>query len=289
MSGNSFKIVVLGGRNVGKTQLINRYARNEFNLEYKQTTIVETEHKKLSRELPGIDNGFLCISLEILDVPGCFNEDLRGMPLLLKNSSTIILCYDTTNVATFNNLPKYLQLVRQTVNQDIPIYLVGTKYDLVGQRQVEQEHAQAYAERERLHWFETSAKSGTDITELFDDITETLAPLAPLQKSSASSSLSTASTKPKTVEDVKAEIDGEIERLRAKTWLNLFSSSGEAKVTALKRLKNALKDSDTAKTKISFWSTANAPVINTHRFWQSSGEQTATAKFVEKIAGYQFS
>lgn len=197
----------------------------------------------------------------------------------------IILCYDTTNIETFDNLPKYLQLVRDTVNQDIPIYLVGTKSDLAQQREVTQEQAQNYAKQEKLHWFETSAWSYENITELFDDITDEL---APLQASTASSSSSTASTKSKTVGDVKAEIDREIERLRAKSWFNLFSSSGEAKAVALERLKNLLKNSDSAKTMISFWSASNSAVINTHRFWQSS-EQTATAKFVEKIAGYQFS
>lgn len=52
----------------------------------------------------------------------------------------------------------------------IVIALCGNKTDLEARRQVTQEEAQKYAEEEGLLWFETSAKSGTGVSNVFTTI-----------------------------------------------------------------------------------------------------------------------
>lgn len=54
------------------------------------------------------------------------------------------------------------------------IVLVGNKLDLAEQRQVEGEEARQYAEENGIFFFETSAKTNQNVTELFTHIAKKL-------------------------------------------------------------------------------------------------------------------
>ncbi len=62
-----------------------------------------------------------------------------------------------------------LELQRQA-DPSIIIAFCGNKTDLEPRRQVTREEAQKYAEEESLLWFETSAKSGEGVEEVFKAI-----------------------------------------------------------------------------------------------------------------------
>ena len=53
----------------------------------------------------------------------------------------MFLCFDLTREDTFNNLRKWLSDVRQHASEDIVVYLIGSKQDLVEQREVDKETA----------------------------------------------------------------------------------------------------------------------------------------------------
>ena len=49
----------------------------------------------------------------------------------------------------------------------IPCILVGNKVDLAAHREVPRAHAEAYAQERRLHYIETSAKTGLGVDQMF--------------------------------------------------------------------------------------------------------------------------
>jgi GTPase SAR1 family protein len=61
------------------------------------------------------------------------------------------------------------ELQRQA-SPNIVIALVGNKLDLANKRAVSTEDAQAYAEENGLLFMETSAKAGTNVTDVFTAI-----------------------------------------------------------------------------------------------------------------------
>ena len=68
------------------------------------------------------------------------------------------------------------------------ISLVGNKADLESARQVTQDEAKSYAEENGLFFWETSAKSNSNVSELFQDMAKRLpkaASAAPAQVPSA--------------------------------------------------------------------------------------------------------
>jgi GTPase SAR1 family protein len=56
---------------------------------------------------------------------------------------------------------------RLYINEDTPVVLVGNKLDLADKRVVSSDEAKDLAEKEEILYFETSAKDGTNVEELF--------------------------------------------------------------------------------------------------------------------------
>jgi len=65
---------------------------------------------------------------------------------------------------------------------NIVIALAGNKLDLADQRQVDLEEAKAYADDNNIFLLETSAKSNTNVTEIFKQIATALPKTAPAPK-----------------------------------------------------------------------------------------------------------
>ncbi|MFX0101873.1 MAG: hypothetical protein ACFFCS_20075, partial [Candidatus Hodarchaeota archaeon] len=58
--------------------------------------------------------------------------------------SGALVCFDVTDYETFKQLPEWIEIIRREA-QNVPILLVGTKYDLPN-HQVPYELAQQYAQ-----------------------------------------------------------------------------------------------------------------------------------------------
>ncbi len=57
--------------------------------------------------------------------------------------------------------------MKENSNPDIKIFLIGNKVDLEERRQVTYEEGSIYAEKNGMLFFETSAKTGKNIEEIF--------------------------------------------------------------------------------------------------------------------------
>lgn len=153
------KVVLIGDSAVGKSQLLARFARNEFTLESKATIGVEFQTKTLT-----IDHK--TVKAQIWDTAG--QERYRAVTsAYYRGAVGAMLVYDITKRQTFDHLAKWLEELRGHADKNIVIMLVGNKSDLGSLRAVPTEDAKEFAERENLFFMETSALEATNVESAF--------------------------------------------------------------------------------------------------------------------------
>lgn len=83
----------------------------------------------------------------------------------------ILLLFDLTNPESFESIPNWYQDITKILsNQSKIIFLVGNKVDLVKERKITSEMVQAFLDKTKILYFETSAKSGENIDTVFDKL-----------------------------------------------------------------------------------------------------------------------
>lgn len=81
-----------------------------------------------------------------------------------------LLVYDITKKVTLENIPRWLRELREHVDNQMVVMLVGNKCDLRHLRQVNTEEGKKVAEEEGLLFLETSALDSTNVEEAFDQL-----------------------------------------------------------------------------------------------------------------------
>lgn len=84
----------------------------------------------------------------------------------------LLLCFDLTYKRSFEIIknPEYedvLRNIKKYAPKNVTIFLIGTKCDLVHQREISREEAEAFAKANGMGYFETSAKENINIEEAF--------------------------------------------------------------------------------------------------------------------------
>ncbi|KAI5671494.1 hypothetical protein M9H77_11858 [Catharanthus roseus] len=154
-----FKIVLIGDSAVGKSQLLARFARNEFSLDSKATIGVEFQTKTLI-----IDHK--TVKAQIWDTAG--QERYRAVTsAYYRGAVGAMLVYDMTKRQSFDHMARWLEELRGHADKNIVIMLIGNKCDLGSLRAVPTEDAQEFAERENLYFMETSALEATNVESAF--------------------------------------------------------------------------------------------------------------------------
>lgn len=154
-----FKVVLIGDSGVGKSNLLSRFTRDEFNLESKSTIGVEFATKSITT------NGKV-IKAQIWDTAG--QERYRAITsAYYRGAVGALLVYDISKRVTFENLERWLQELRDHADPNIVIMLVGNKGDLRHLRAVGQDEALAFAEKHGLAGIETSALESTNVETAF--------------------------------------------------------------------------------------------------------------------------
>ncbi|MCO5566489.1 hypothetical protein L7F22_020166 [Adiantum nelumboides] len=154
-----FKIVLIGDSAVGKSQLLNRFARNEFSLDSKATIGVEFQTRTIV-----VDHKI--IKAQIWDTAG--QERYRAVTsAYYRGAVGAMLVYDITKRQTFDHIARWLEELRSHADNNIVIMLVGNKTDLSTLRAVTTEDAKEFAEKEGLFFLETSALEATNVESSF--------------------------------------------------------------------------------------------------------------------------
>ncbi|KAB1212306.1 Ras-related protein RABA6a [Morella rubra] len=154
-----FKAVLIGDSGVGKSNLLSRFAKDEFRLDSKPTIGVEFAYRnvKVSEKL---------IKAQIWDTAG--QERFRAITSsYYRGALGALLVYDITRRATFESVKKWLRELRQFGSSDMVVILLGNKLDLGHSREVSQEEGNHLAEEEGLCFMETSALEKLNVEEAF--------------------------------------------------------------------------------------------------------------------------
>ena len=108
----------------------------------------------------------MIIRIQIWDTAG--QESFRSITRsYYKNSTCAFIVYDITNKKTFDNVIIWLKECRDMCYKNILICLIGNKLDLEDKREVSYEEGKNFADENNLLFFETSAKEGNNIQEIF--------------------------------------------------------------------------------------------------------------------------
>lgn len=155
-----FKIVLIGDSGVGKSNLLSRFTRNEFNLESKTTIGVEFAQKTVTIEGKQI-------KAQIWDTAG--QERYRAITsAYYRGAVGALLVYDVCKSNSFENAEKWMKELRDHADSQTVVLLTGNKADLKHLRAVKVEDAQAFAEKQQIGFLETSALEGTGVEKAFE-------------------------------------------------------------------------------------------------------------------------
>ncbi|TFK41005.1 ras family-domain-containing protein [Crucibulum laeve] len=194
------KLVLLGEAAVGKSSVVLRFVSNEFQPN-KEPTIGAaflTQKCRLEDRV---------LRYEIWDTAG--QERFHSLaPMYYRNAQAAVVVYDVTKASSLEKAKSWVKELQRQANPNIVIALAGNKVDLVQSsgassagpaspesedeaddatatpgetpgssgtepdslRQVPKEEAQAYATEAGLLFFETSAKTGEGIVDIFTEI-----------------------------------------------------------------------------------------------------------------------
>ena len=130
-------MVLIGDSGVGKSNLLMRFTRNEFNMESKSTIGVEFANRTLQIEGK-------TVKAQIWDTAG--QERYRAITsAYYRGAYGAFIVYDIAKASSFENVDNWLKELREHASPDIVIMLVGNKSDLRHVRAVTTEEARQYA------------------------------------------------------------------------------------------------------------------------------------------------
>lgn len=194
---NLIKISVVGNSNVGKTNIIQRFTRNIFNLETKSTIGVDFENKIINYKNR-------IIKTQVWDTAGQ-ERYMSIVSTFYKSAHGIIIVYDITDRSSFQNVEKWIESIKKYINiNNTKILLLGNKSDLYHKRVVSNIEGREMAEKHKINLFlEISALENIDtdtsksvdkafeflITLILDDIIKEDKNVCPINNSISLSNL----------------------------------------------------------------------------------------------------
>ncbi|KNA11154.1 hypothetical protein SOVF_137750 [Spinacia oleracea] len=157
-----FKIVLVGDSAVGKSNLLARFARDEFYPNSKSTIGVEFQTQKM--EINGKE-----IKAQIWDTAG--QERFRAVTsAYYRGAVGALLVYDISRRQTFANISRWLNELHTHSDMNVVTILVGNKSDLKDAREVSTAEGKGLAEAEGLFFIETSALDSSNVAAAFQTV-----------------------------------------------------------------------------------------------------------------------
>ena len=151
------QLLIIGDSTVGKTSMLSRYVEDKFNSQFLATAGIDffTKDEIFNNKK---------VRIKVWDTAG--QERYKSLTnAFFRNAQGVILVYDVNKAETFENLKYWLQSINSNLGEktEIKKIIIGNKIDL--QREVSKEEAEAFAEQNKVNYFETSAKLNQGISE----------------------------------------------------------------------------------------------------------------------------
>ena len=159
---NYFQIVVVGEGGVGKSTFTIRFVQNTFCDEYDPTIEDCYRFQANVDDIPSM--------LDIYDTAGQ-EEYTHVSNIALQQSDAAFLVFSLTNELSFQKISNHLNRVKDYKGESIALMLIGTKSDLISERVVTSEQITNFLQvNEGLKYMETSAKTGENVLESFEEM-----------------------------------------------------------------------------------------------------------------------
>lgn len=152
------KLILIGDSGVGKTCFLMRFADDNFTTSHISTIGIDFKIKMITLDDKKV-------KLQIWDTAG--QERFRTITqTYYKGAMGIILAYDCTDEKSFANIQSWVKQIEVHARPDVVKVLIGNKCDRPDKK-ISEEEGRRLAERHKMGFFETSAKTGINIKETF--------------------------------------------------------------------------------------------------------------------------
>lgn len=159
---HTYKMVVLGYYSVGKSSLVLKYVKGEFNPNEESTIGASFLTKTMSTKE-------FCVKFEIWDTAG--QERYNSLiPMYYRGAQIGLIVYDITSRESYDVAKRWVEELNFEKPKDFIKVLVGNKLDLENERTVTYEEAKEYAISQNLLFLEASAKDGKNVSKIFEII-----------------------------------------------------------------------------------------------------------------------
>ena len=159
-----FKMILIGDSSVGKSNILLKYLKDQFDPNSRATVGVEFGTKNIT-----LNNKK--IKIQIWDTAG--QERYRSITsAYYKGAKGAFIVYDITRKTTFENIDKWIADLKTNGDSNISIVLIGNKSDLEEKREVTKEEGLKKSQDCKTAFLETSALNGDNVHKAFDELIE---------------------------------------------------------------------------------------------------------------------
>ena len=158
-------ILTVGETQVGKTSLILRFIDRVFYYDTKTTIGVDFKVKRINLQNKNV-------LVKIWDSAG--QERFKTVTRqYYKNAEGVMLIYDVTSQKSFSMIEEWFKSIIENKRKGAEVILIGNKKDMVN-RVISAEQGESLAKKFEIKYYETSALSGENVDQVFEELAENI-------------------------------------------------------------------------------------------------------------------
>lgn len=157
----SHKLILTGDYQVGKTSLIRRFVKNQFEKDYVSTIGVQISKKSINI------TDKVRMNFILWDIGGQVQQMAPYRAKFYNGANAAFIVIDRTRESSLSSVKKWYDDIKNSIPKNIPIVLVGNKSDLKAETMIKEEDIGKVAEDFGFHYILTSARTGENVNDAF--------------------------------------------------------------------------------------------------------------------------